>query len=146
MISATGWEAGGANKGPQFSSFDDPAPRANYRQTYRYDAGGNLLELTHEGPQSHGHRLVAEAHSNRCLPVRDGVEPGEEDFRNGFDANGNLLKLQPGQTLSWDLRNQLREVRPVERDAGLMTANVMSTAPTACACAKFVRRKPRRER
>ncbi|MFL1528380.1 RHS repeat domain-containing protein [Pseudomonas sp. O230] len=113
---AKGWEAGGANKGPQFSSFDDPAPRGNYRQTYRYDLGGNLLELTHEGPQNHAHRLVAAPSSNCCLPVVEGVEPGEEDFRRGFDANGNLLKLKPGQTLSWDLRNQLCEVRPVERD------------------------------
>ncbi|WP_458373945.1 RHS repeat domain-containing protein [Pseudomonas laurylsulfatiphila] len=119
LIEALGWEAGGANKGPQFSTFDDPAPRANYRQTYHYDLGGNLLELTHEGPQSHGHRLVAAAHNNRCLPVIEGVEPGEEDFRGGFDANGNLLNLQSGQTLSWDLRNQLGEVRPVVRDSGV---------------------------
>ena len=118
LIEATGWEAGGANKGPQFSTFDDPTPRANYRQTYRYDAGGNLLELTHEGPQSHGHRLVAAVHSNRCLPVLEGVEPDEEDFRRGFDGNGNLLNLQPGQALAWDLRNQLCEVRPVARDSG----------------------------
>ncbi|WP_223532222.1 RHS repeat domain-containing protein [Pseudomonas sp. GL-RE-20] len=119
LIEATGWEAGGANKGPEFSTVDDPAPRANYRQTYRYDAGSNLLELTHEGPQSHGHRLVAAAHSNRCLPVLEGVEPDEEDFRQGFDGNGNLLNLQPGQALAWDLRNQLGEVRPVVRDSGL---------------------------
>jgi insecticidal toxin complex protein TccC len=119
LIEATGWEAGGPNKGPQFSSFDDPAPRANYRQTYHYDAGGNLLELTHEGPQSHGHRLVAAAHSNRCLPVLEDVEPGEDDFRRGFDGSGNLLSLQPGQALAWDLRNQLCEVLPVERDSGL---------------------------
>ncbi|WP_353741552.1 RHS repeat-associated core domain-containing protein [Pseudomonas fluorescens] len=119
LIEATGWEAGGANKGPQFSTFDDPAPRANYRQTYHYDTGGNLLELTHEGPQSHGHRLVAAAHSNRCLPVLEGMEPGEDDFRRGFDGNGNLLNLQPGQALAWDLRNQLGEVRPVVRDSGL---------------------------
>ena len=119
LIEATGWEAGGANKGPQFSTFDDPAPRANYRQTYHYDAGGNLLELTHEGPQSHGHRLVAAAHSNRCLPVIEGVEPNEDDFRRGFDGSGNLLKLQPGQALAWDLRNQLDEVRPVERNSGV---------------------------
>ncbi|MFS2199944.1 RHS repeat-associated core domain-containing protein [Pseudomonas sp. Pseusp3] len=118
LIEATGWEAGGPNKGPQFSTLDDPAPRANYRQTYHYDAGGNLLELVHEGPQSHGHRLVAAAHSNRCLLVLEGVEPGEEDFRNGFDGNGNLLNLQPGRALSWDLRNQLSEVRPVEREGG----------------------------
>ena len=118
LIEATGWEAGSANKGPQISTFDDPAPRANYRQTYRYDSGGNLLELNHEGPQSHGHRLVAAVHSNRCLPVLEGVEPGEEDFRRGFDGNGNLLSLQPGQRLHWDLRNQLCEVQPVGRDSG----------------------------
>jgi insecticidal toxin complex protein TccC len=116
LIEATGWEAGAANRGP--SSATDPSAVGNYRQTYRYDAGNNLLELIHVGPQNPGHRLVAAAHSNRCLPVLDGVEPGEDDFRNGFDANGNLLNLQPGQALSWDLRNQLREVRPVERDSG----------------------------
>ncbi len=119
LIEATGWEAGGPNKGPQFSAFNDPAPRGNYRQTYAYDRGGNLLKLTHEGPQNQGHRLVAAPFNNRCLPVRDDVEPGEEDFRNGFDANGNVLNLQPGQALSWDLRNQLKEVRPVARDSGL---------------------------
>ena len=119
LIEATGWEAGGASKGPQLSTLDDPAPRANYRQTYRYDTGGNLLELIHEGPQNHGHRLVAALHSNRCLPVREGVEPGEEDFRQGFDSNGNLLNLKPGQALTWDLRNQLSEVQPVVRDSGL---------------------------
>jgi insecticidal toxin complex protein TccC len=119
LIEATGWEAGSSNKGPQFSAVDDSNPRANYRQTFRYDAGNNLLELTHEGPQSHGHRLVAAAHSNRCLPVLAGVEPGEEHFRQGFDSNGNLLNLQPGQSLAWDLRNQLSEVRPVVRDSGI---------------------------
>ncbi|MBV7554445.1 RHS repeat protein [Pseudomonas sp. PDM28] len=118
LIKATGWEAGRPNQGPQVLVFDDPAPCANYTQTYRYDRGGNLLELTHQGVQNHGHRLVAAAHSNRCLPVRNGVEPTEEDFRNDFDANGNLLNLQPGQSLRWDLRNQLREVRPVERASG----------------------------
>jgi insecticidal toxin complex protein TccC len=118
LIDAMGWEAGGSNKGPPFSTFDDPAPCANFRQQYRYDPGGNLLELIHEGPQNHGHRLVAAAHSNRCLPVIEGKEPGEDDFRRGFDGNGNLLTLQLGQTLSWDLRNQLHEVRPVQRERG----------------------------
>ena len=116
LIKATGWEAGMASQGPQFSAFDDPQACAGFTQTYRYDRGGNLLELTHEGPQNHGHRLVAATRSNRCLPVLDDVEPDEKDFRNSFDANGNLLALQPGQSLQWDLRNQLREVRPVERD------------------------------
>jgi insecticidal toxin complex protein TccC len=116
LINATGWEAGGTNQGPTFSRFDDPASCANYSQSYRYDRGGNLLELTHDGPQGHGHRLVAAAQSNRCLPVINGVEPSEEDFRNSFDSSGNLLNLQPGQSLRWDLRNQLREVSPVAND------------------------------
>ncbi|VVO15594.1 hypothetical protein PS718_03790 [Pseudomonas fluorescens] len=115
LIKATGWEAGDASQGPQFSAFDDPQACAGFTQTYRYDRGGNLLELTHEGPQTHSHRLLAAAGSNRCLPVIKGVEPGEDDFCNGFDANGNLLILQPGQSLHWDLRNQLREVQTVER-------------------------------
>jgi len=116
LIKAGGWEAGGANRGPGFSRFDDPQACARYTQTYRYDRGANLLELTHEGPQNHSHRLLAAIHSNRCLPVLNGVEPDDEDFRNGFDANGNLLELQPGQSLRWDSRNQLCEVRPVERN------------------------------
>ncbi|MHC8290729.1 RHS repeat domain-containing protein [Pseudomonas sp. XS1P51] len=116
---ATGWEAGAVKHGPATAMTADPAMPGNYRQTYHYDDGNNLLELTHVGPQNHGHRLVAAAHSNRCLPVRDGIEPDEKDFCDGFDANGNLLKLQPGATLSWDVRNQLREVRPVERDSDL---------------------------
>ncbi|WP_223450770.1 MULTISPECIES: RHS repeat domain-containing protein [unclassified Pseudomonas] len=116
LITATGWEAGSVKHGPSSAMTADPAMPGNYRQTYRYDAGNNLLELTHVGPQNPGHRLVADAHSNRCLPVREGIEPTEQDFRDSFDANGNLLKLQPGQTLRWDARNQLCEVRPVARD------------------------------
>jgi insecticidal toxin complex protein TccC len=116
LIAASGWEAGSVKHGPSSAMTADPAMPGNYRQTYRYDAGNNLLELTHVGPQNPGHRLVADAHSNRCLPVRDGMEPTEQDFRDSFDANGNLLTLQLGQTLRWDLRNQLCEVRLVERD------------------------------
>lgn len=119
LIKATGWEAGAASQGPRSSVLNEPAAAAPYSQTYRYDRSGNLLELVHQGPQSHGHQLVAAAHSNRCLPVRDGLEPDEVDFRNSFDGNGNLLELQPGQSLSWNTRNQLREVRPVERDAAI---------------------------
>ena len=117
LIEASGWEAGAASQGPASAHLDDPAPCVNYRQTYHYDAGGNLLELKHQGAQSHGHRLRAAPHSNRCLPTRAGAEPGDGDFLRRFDGNGNLLQLQPGQALAWDLRNQLSEVRPVLRDS-----------------------------
>lgn len=107
LLQATGWEAGTAARGPDAAL--DPGAVSNYRQTYRYDAGGNLLELTPVGAQAHGRTLVADAHSNRCLPTG-------QAFTGGFDANGNLLSLQPGQLLHWDVRNQLCEVRPVTRE------------------------------
>ncbi|MBC3268541.1 RHS repeat-associated core domain-containing protein [Pseudomonas sp. SWRI81] len=113
LIKATGFEALTSTHGPLSERSDS---LANYCQTYRYDEGNNLLELTHVGAQSPGHRLVADVRSNRCLPVREGVEPSEEDFQNGFDGNGNLLSLQPGQALHWNLRNQLSEVRTVVRN------------------------------
>jgi len=116
LIDATGWEAGSASRGPEFNRFDDPSAVANYQQTYRYDAGGNLLELVHVGPQSHSRKLTAARYSNRCLLAQNGRPPTEEEIAAAFDGNGNLLDLQPGQAMSWDLRNQLREVRPVERE------------------------------
>ncbi len=117
LIEATGWESGSDNQGPD--QIEDPQAVANYRQTYRYDAGGNLLELTHQGPQSHGRVLTAGKFSNRCLPDNKGIAPTEADIAAGFDKNGNLRALEKGRTLNWDLRNQLSEVRPVERESGL---------------------------
>ncbi|MEX5593615.1 RHS repeat domain-containing protein [Pseudomonas orientalis] len=113
LIEATGWEAGSANRGP--AQQEDPAAAANYRQTYRYDEGGNLLELIHHGPQQHGRVLTAAKHSNRCLPEVDGRPPTEAEIAEAFDANGNLLMLDRGRTLSWDARNQLSHVHRVER-------------------------------
>lgn len=118
LTKATGWEAGSASRGPGFNRFDEPGAVANYQQTYHYDAGGNLLELIHAGPQSHSRKLTAARYSNRCLPDLDDRPPTEEEIVAAFDGNGNLLELQPGQVMSWDLRNQLHEVRPVERDSG----------------------------
>ncbi|WP_256261626.1 RHS repeat-associated core domain-containing protein [Pseudomonas gingeri] len=117
LIKATGWEAGTASRGPDFNRFDDPGAVANYQQTYRYDAGGNLLELVHVGPQSHSRKLTAARYSNRCLPEQNDRPPTEEEIAAAFDGNGNLLELQLGQAMTWDLRNQLREVRPVERES-----------------------------
>ncbi|WP_250886348.1 RHS repeat domain-containing protein [Pseudomonas brassicacearum] len=116
LIEAFGWEAGRASRGPGFNRFDDPGAVANYQQTYHYDAGGNLLELVHVGPQNHSRKLTAARYSNRCLAEQNDRPPTEEEIAAAFDGNGNLLELQPGQTMNWDLRNQLREVRPVERE------------------------------
>ncbi|EJM19273.1 RHS repeat-associated core domain protein containing protein [Pseudomonas sp. GM18] len=118
LIEAFGWEAGAPNQGPESVGRTDPAAVSNYRQTYCYDAGGNLLKLTHVGAQNHGRDLKAARYSNRCLPWRNGVPPTEEGIAAAFDAKGNLLALDQGRFLTWDLRNQLQSVSPVERSSG----------------------------
>ncbi|WPN57085.1 RHS repeat-associated core domain-containing protein [Pseudomonas sp. P9_31] len=118
LIEASGWEAGGPNQGPESVGRTDPAALGNYRQTYRYDAGGNLLKLTHVGAQDHGRDLKAARYSNRCLPYRNGVPPTEDEIAAAFDAKGNLLELDQRRFLTWDLRNQLQSVSPVERASG----------------------------
>ncbi|MFW9267643.1 RHS repeat domain-containing protein [Pseudomonas sp. NR3] len=119
LIEATGWEAGTVNQGPDSLGRNDPAAVSNYRQAYRYDEAGNLLELTHVGAQRHGREIKAARHSNRCLPYRNGVPPTEDEIAAAFDARGNCLELDAGRFLAWDLRNQLRSVTPIERDSGL---------------------------
>lgn len=115
VIEATGYEAGTGSAGPALPDLQplppDPGQIANYRQTYHYDAGGNLLDLTHVGAQAHSRTMARARYSNRCL-LDTAVNRQDE----GFDANGNLNELQKGQRLTWDLRNQLHEVRPVVRE------------------------------
>ncbi|EJM19274.1 RHS repeat-associated core domain protein containing protein [Pseudomonas sp. GM18] len=118
LIQAFGWEAGGPNQGPDSVGRTDPAAVSNYRQSYCYDAGGNLLKLTHVGAQDPGRKLKAARYSNRCLPWRNGVPPTEAEIAAAFDASGNLLELDQGRLLTWDLRNQLQSVSPVERAFG----------------------------
>ncbi|WP_240051846.1 RHS repeat-associated core domain-containing protein [Pseudomonas arsenicoxydans] len=118
LIEATGWEAGAPNQGPESVGRTDPAAVSNYQQTYRYDEGGNLRKLTHVGTQNPGRELTAARYSNRCLPWRNGVPPTEEDIAAAFDANGNLTELDQGRFLTWNLRNELASVCPVERDSG----------------------------
>ncbi|WP_223429891.1 RHS repeat-associated core domain-containing protein [Pseudomonas sp. GL-B-26] len=119
LIEAFGWEAGSANQGPASVGRVDPAAVSNYRQTYSYDESGNLRKLTHVGAQGPGREVKAARDSNRCLPWRDGVPPTEEAIAAAFDTRGNLLELDQGRLLRWDLRNQLQSVSPVERVSGL---------------------------
>lgn len=117
LIKASGWESGAANQGPESMGRKDPLAVSNYCQTYSYDESGNLLKLTHVGAQSPGRELKAAQSSNRCLPWRNGVPPSEEEIAAAFDVNGNLLELDRGRWLTWNLRNQLQSVSPVERGA-----------------------------
>ncbi|AXJ03363.1 toxin [Pseudomonas fluorescens] len=118
LIMAFGWEAGSASQGPQSTGRVDPAAVSNYQQIYEYDPGGNLRNLIHVGPQSHGRKLQPTSYSNRSLPYED-VPPGDPEIEAAYDRRGNLLLLEPGRMLSWNLRNQLQSVSPVERTSGL---------------------------
>lgn len=115
LIEACGWEAGGASQEPASVGRVDPAAFSNYRQTYRYDASGNLLELTHVGAQAHGRQLKTAPYSNRALPWHNGLPPTDEQITAAFDTRGNLLELDQGRSVRWNLRNQLQSVSPVER-------------------------------
>lgn len=112
LIEATGRESAAVTQGiglPKLQPTSDPNQFTNYTQTFSYDAGGNLTTQRHVGAQSYTREMQVAAHSNRSV-VKD-----EGNLATAFDANGNLQQLQPGQALKWDLRNQLRQVTPVER-------------------------------
>ncbi|WP_122559891.1 RHS repeat domain-containing protein [Pseudomonas viridiflava] len=93
----------------------DPNQVSNYTQTYDYDAAGNLLTMRHVGEQSFTRTMRVAPDSNRSLPEGE-VHTG---FADSFDANGNLLQLVRGQSLSWDVRNQLQQIITVQRESGL---------------------------
>lgn len=113
LTTATGRESVAATQGPGLPGLQptpvDANQLANYTQRYTYDAGGNLTSLRHVGAQSYTLDMQVADDSNRSV-VKNQLE-----LDTAFDANGNLQQLQPGQSLTWDLRNQLRKVTPVVR-------------------------------
>ncbi|RRV06665.1 RHS repeat protein, partial [Pseudomonas sp. v388] len=116
LIEATGREVNiGASHGPALPGLQplppDPNQISNYTQNYDYDAAGNLLQMRHVGAQNFTRTLRVAENSNRSLPEGE----VDVDFAEAFDANGNLLQLVRGQTLDWDVRNQLQQITTVSR-------------------------------
>jgi RHS repeat-associated protein len=103
---------------PEFISPPDSSQLENYRQTFNYDSGGNLFTLQHVADSGQrSERTAVAATSNRSLPhSANGEPPGEGEINAAYDANGNLGRLQQGQILQWDGRDQLRQVDQVVRD------------------------------
>jgi insecticidal toxin complex protein TccC len=123
LIEASGRERLGAGRGPELPgvidfSGNDESLIGTYTRRYQYDAGGNLLLMQHQGQngQEHTLRMAVSSASNKSIPWREGLS--DEQIENTFDANGNLGQLQPGQTIHWDLRNQLAQVTLIERENG----------------------------
>ncbi|MFJ4371848.1 RHS repeat domain-containing protein [Pseudomonas japonica] len=116
LVEASGHEFADAVPGPGLPPLQglpaDPARQCNYRQHYHYDAAGNLRCLRHVGGHGYTRQMQVASDSNRALPVA----LARADFDSAFDAAGNLLRLLPGQDLSWNPRNQLERIRPVARE------------------------------
>jgi len=122
LTCATGREAAGLAAPPGLPgagtiSFD-PTQLFNFTERYTYDGGGNLTELRHirEG-NNYTRTLNVAAASNRLVSWSQGDAPTTR-ITMGFDANGNLQALCPGQTLQWNSRNQLDSVMLVQRENG----------------------------
>ncbi|WP_150725840.1 RHS repeat-associated core domain-containing protein [Pseudomonas fluorescens] len=115
LTSATGWEAEQAASYPmpRYRTSSDANAVVNYREEYDYDPAGNMTELRHLGAQPFTRRWAVAPDSNRSLLEEEDQPP---DFDSRFDRNGNLRFLQRGQTMSWDWRNQLSSVSPVQRE------------------------------
>jgi len=121
LIEASGRQLRNAPGGPQLPDFQtsiDPGQLENYTRLYTYDEAGNLKVMQHQADSAcrTEHTAVARF-SNRSLPEKTNDElPDEEEIAAGHDLNGNRTELQPGQSLQWDLRNQLRQVDQVVRE------------------------------
>ena len=124
LIRATGRENAHNGAGPAlpeyvgFGATDDSVWR-RYTQNYRYDEGANLIHLQHQVSSGQGYSRTLELAkgSNHGLlnlaPAQMPVNPG---LGSGFDLNGNQQALQAGQTMHWNVANQLAKVTLVHRD------------------------------
>lgn len=120
LIKVSGTESTNPGMGPELPDLQipgEPAAVANYEETYEYDGGGNLTMQVHVGARSFTRRTSISAHNNRSLPEKaSGELPSEAEIAASYDAGGNLLALQPGQPLVWDMRNQLQKTAQVIRE------------------------------
>lgn len=117
LISATGYDDGPLADIPGLPKPTDPNNRLNYTQTYTYDSGGNLEKLVHvRAGANRTVQMRIDPVSNRG--VRWKPDDPEPDFDTLFDRHGNLLAVQPGQPLRWNVRDELQDVTLVAREDG----------------------------
>jgi len=115
LTCATGHDAAPGSDLPGLPLPSDPNNHLNYKQTYTYDAGGNLIKLIHErAVGGYTHEMCIDPNSNRGVRWKEG-EP-VPDFDSLFDRHGNLNASAPGRPLHWNSRDQLASATLVERD------------------------------
>ncbi|WP_438299124.1 RHS repeat-associated core domain-containing protein [Pseudomonas sp. NMS19W] len=115
LASATGHDAPPAPGIPGRPAPSDPSRHLNYRQTYDYDTGGNLIKLVHSrAVGGYTRQMFIQPSSNRGVQWQEG-DP-DPDFSTLFDPHGNLRQLQPGMPMEWNLYNELASVTLIERE------------------------------
>jgi RHS repeat-associated protein len=90
----------------------------NYRQHYRYDAAGNIMEMRHVARGGRWTRTYRyEDGNNRLLKAYKGAEsPADPEFE--YDAHGSMTTMPHLHTLYWDYKDQLVQVQKTENGAG----------------------------
>ncbi|MDT3315182.1 toxin, partial [Pseudomonas sp. rhizo66] len=117
LTSATGYDDAPPPDIPGLPQPGDPNNRLNYTQTYRYDNGGNLFELSHVRAGNNSTRqMFIDPKSNRGVRWKTGDEP--PDFDELFDSHGNQKAMHPGKPLTWNARDELENVTLIQREDG----------------------------
>jgi RHS repeat-associated protein len=83
----------------------------NYREHYRYDAVGNILEVSHSAATDGNWRRRYDYHhidSNNRLTK---TTVGKSEDRYTYDAHGNMVQMQHLSALTWDFKNQLHSTQ-----------------------------------
>lgn len=117
LMSASGRENANAGiQGPALpETIPDTSNLVNYTRSYEYDDGGNLLRIQHTGALSYSNEMVVGSRSNRALAQNVDQPILPEQVDGYFDANGNVLRMQPGTPAGWNECNQLQQVVLVDR-------------------------------
>jgi insecticidal toxin complex protein TccC len=115
LTSATGHDDAPPSDIPGLPQPSDPSNRLNYRQTYQYDHGGNLIELRHvRAGNNYTRQMRIDPKSNRGVRWKPG--DAEPEFDKLFDRHGNLQAIYLGRPLSWTARDKLEQVILLARE------------------------------
>lgn len=126
LVTATGRET--ANRGQQGHTLpqatvplpSDDTVYTNYSRTYAYDRGGNLTAIRHQGAVNYTQPIVVSDRSNHAVlqNATAQLKPPDIDDGTWFDALGNQQSLLPDrlQPLTWNTRNQLKQVTLLKRN------------------------------
>jgi RHS repeat-associated protein len=128
LIQASGREHAGNTGYPQtdFNDFarvhlplpGDSRAMRHYRERYRYDSVGNILELLHSAGADGSWRRSYEYEEIGLNNRLTSTTVGQQENRYAYDANGNMLRMQHLPSMTWDFRNQLASTQTQIRADG----------------------------